>query len=126
MVDQVCIRKGCNWTRTHGMFCRKHKPLAGPVRGAPVCAAVGCGDARDSLSLFCRDHKLAMYRGNGYYGHNVPSPATEPKPVVKAVVKWCPGYVSYYVARHPDYWNGMGGSPGAALRDMRPDDDQPF
>lgn len=119
MVDQVCIRKGCNWTRTHGMFCRKHKPFSATVAGFPVCAAVGCGEARCSLSLFCSDHKLAMSRGNGYYAHNVPAPATETKPVVKAVVKWCSGPIAHYVATHPDYWSGVGLSPGAALREMQ-------
>lgn len=63
-----------------------------------------------------------MYRGSGHYAQNIPEtePEKVPVPVVKAAVTWVTtGPVPFYRAEHPDYWDGIGASPGAALRAMR-------
>lgn len=62
MVDKVCIKKGCNWNRTHGYFCQKHRVVKPLESMGPQCIAVGCRVERPLGSLFCDEHKLAMNR----------------------------------------------------------------
>lgn len=100
-----------------------------------MCAAKGCHFMPSPGSLFCYRHptpiqrkRVAVAQFDGFaedWPWPVEAPPAPSKVKSLAVVTWNarPGW---YVARHVEYWAGVGASPGAALRDMRPLDDLPF
>lgn len=129
MVDKACIKKGCNWKRTHGYFCQKHRvpePLLDP---GPRCAAIGCRSEPKGQTWFCGDHQRAMDRALGYYASDNPiepfrAPLPDRRPALpkdaaaKLVVKLDRAR-RHFVAAHP-YTGivGVGQSPGEAIEDF--------
>lgn len=124
MADKVCIKKGCNYTRTHGYFCQKHRVIERLVDPGPRCAAIGCFAERKSLTLFCGDHQRAMDRGNGYYASDKPiepfrAPLPDRKQTArrdKLVIKWRSDQKRYEATCHLTNVVGRGATPGEALR----------
>lgn len=139
MTDKVCIKKGCNWTRTHGYFCQKHRVPERLVDSRPRCAAVGCYLERKNLTMFCGDHQMAMDRPQCYSSARPVEPfraplpdrkcnlvidPKNPKTVDKLRVKW-DGF-QFVCTKTECRTVGFGVSPGAAIRDWILDDGIPF
>lgn len=94
--------------------------------GIRVCAAVDCGVTTFN-PMFCDSHKTVysrlVFSLKPYRPEYERAGDLWPKddlPKVKAVVtRVTTGPIPFYRAEHPDYWDGIGATPGDSLRAMR-------